>query len=50
MTPDPNQLIELALIVALTGVLFLYRREIAEGLRNFRGGGCPPSSPECWRA
>jgi len=47
MVPEPKQLIELAFIVALTGVLFLYRRKIAGWLiGNLRGGGPrPPSHP-----
>jgi hypothetical protein len=47
MAIEPKQLIELALIAALAGVLFLYRRKIAEWLiGNLRGGGPrPPSHP-----
>jgi hypothetical protein len=47
MPLEPKQLIELALIVALAGVLFLYRRKIADWLSgNLRGGGPrPPSHP-----
>jgi hypothetical protein len=47
MPLEPKQLIEPALIAALAGVLFLYRRTIAEWLiANLRGGGPrPPSHP-----
>jgi hypothetical protein len=47
MAPEPKHLIELALIVALAGLLFLYRRGIAESLAALlRGGGPrPPSHP-----
>ena len=47
MPLEAKQFMELALIVALAGVLFLYRRKISDWLiGNLRGGGSrPPSHP-----
>jgi len=47
MAIESKQFIELALIVALAGVFFVYRRQIADWLiGNLRGGGPrPPSHP-----
>jgi hypothetical protein len=50
MVIDTKQLIELSAIVVpgvvCGGAVFLYSREIAEALRNLRGGGPrPPSHP-----
>ena len=46
MPLEPKQFIDLALIVALAGVHFLYRRKIADWLTgNLRGGPRPPSHP-----
>jgi hypothetical protein len=43
---EPKQLITLASAIIGTGLLFLYSRQIAEALRNLRGGGPrPPSHP-----
>ncbi len=43
---ETKQLITLASAILGTGLLFLYSRQIAEALRNFRGGGPrPPSHP-----
>lgn len=47
MAPEEKQIIKIALIVVLTGVLWLFRRQIADWLiGNLRGGGPrPPSHP-----
>ena len=43
---EPKQLITLMSAIVGTGLMCLYWREIAEALRNFRGGGPrPPTHP-----
>jgi len=39
----PAALVAMAVSIVLFGTIFHYRKEIAEGLRNFRGGG--PRTP-----
>jgi hypothetical protein len=47
MVFEPKLLIDLAIMIALTGAVYFYRRQIADWLiGNFRGGGPrPPSHP-----
>lgn len=47
MTPDLKQLVFLAIISVVTGLLVFYRRRIADWLMgNLRGGGPkPPTHP-----
>lgn len=40
---DPAALVAMAVSIVLFGTMFHYRKEIAEALRNFRGGG--PRTP-----
>lgn len=43
---ETKQLLTLAIAIAGAGLMGVYRREIADALRNFRGGGPrPPSHP-----